>query len=163
VPETTTRFLSPARFVKPPLVDLAPSTKPDQVHGSLKPSNETAVTLLSPTIGTQFAAAATLAAAAGPRACPLAYPQPEPAILAAFAALVCGSYRSGRACLKGLAWLGLGWTLRWQAERLGSWSAHRIGGSCGPGTIESGMGEMSSLSEVKEGTTHHTILWRMTS
>ncbi len=137
--------------------------EPNREHGSLEPINETAVTLLSPTIGTQLAAAAVVAAAASPRACRLAYLQPEPSILAALAALDCGSYRSGRACFKGLAWLGLGWALRWQAERLGSWSAHRIGGCCGPGTIESGMGGMSYLSEVKEDSTHHTILWRMTS
>jgi hypothetical protein len=132
-------------------------------HGSLKSTNETAVTLLSPTIGTQLAAAATLAAASGPRACRLAYPQPEPSILAAEAELDSSGCRPGLACFKGLAWLGLGWTLRWQAERLGSWPSQRMGCCCGPGMIESGMGGMSYLSDVKEGTTHHTILWRMTS
>jgi len=57
--------------------------EPNKDHGSLKSTNETAVTLLSPTIGTQLAAAATRAAASGPRACRLAYPQPAPSILAA--------------------------------------------------------------------------------
>ena len=83
MPETTTRFLSPARFVTTASVATAAIHEPNKDHGSLKSTNETAVTLLSPTIGTQLAAAAALAAAAGPRACRLAYPQPEPSILAA--------------------------------------------------------------------------------
>ncbi|MGC1721809.1 MAG: hypothetical protein WA746_22715 [Isosphaeraceae bacterium] len=61
------------------------------------------MTLLSPTIGTQLAAAATLAAAAGPRACRLAYPQSEPSFLAAEAELESSRYRPGLACFKGLA------------------------------------------------------------
>ena len=105
--------------------------EPNKDHGSLKSTNETAVTLLSPTIGTQLAAAATLAAAAGPRACRLAYPQPEPSILAAEAEQDSSGCRPGLACFKGQAWLGLGWTLRWQAERLGSWPAQRMGVAAG--------------------------------
>jgi len=57
--------------------------EPNKDRGSLRSTNETAVTLLSPTIGTQLAAAATLAAAAGPRTCRLAYPQSELSILGA--------------------------------------------------------------------------------
>ncbi len=121
------------------------------------------MTLLSPTIGTQLAAAATLAAAAGPRTCRLAYPQPAPSILAAEAEQDSSGCWPGLACFSSQAWLGLGRTLRWQAERLGSWSAQRIGRCCGPGMIEPGMGGMSYLSEVKEDTTHNTILWRLTS
>jgi len=137
--------------------------EPNKDHGSLESTNETAVTLLSPTIGTQLAAAATLAAASGPRTCRLAYPQPAPSIQTAEAVQDSSGCWPGLACFKSQAWLGLGRTLRWQAERLGSWSAQRIGRCCGPGMIEAGMGGMSHLSEVKEDTTRHTILWRMTS
>jgi hypothetical protein len=72
-------------------------------HGSIKSTNETAVTLLSSTIGTQAAATAALAAAAGPRACRLAYPQSEPSFLAALADMDSSGCRPGLACFKGQA------------------------------------------------------------
>ncbi len=77
--------------------------EPNKDHGSFKPTNETAVTLLSPTIGTQLAATAALAAAAGPRACPLAYPQSEPSFLAARADMDSSGCRPGLACFKSQA------------------------------------------------------------
>jgi hypothetical protein len=77
--------------------------EPNRNHGSLKSTNEPAVTLLSPTIGTQLAAAATLAAAAGPRTCRLAYPQPEPPILAAEAEQDSSGCWPGLACFNSQA------------------------------------------------------------
>ena len=72
-------------------------------HGSIKSTNATSVTLLSPTIGTQAAATAALAAAADLRACRLAYPQSEPSSLAALGDMDSSGYRPGLACFKSQA------------------------------------------------------------
>ena len=61
----------------------------------------------------------------------------------------------------GLTRLRLNAALTSRATRI--LATQRMGRCCGPGTIDSGMGGMSNLSELKEGTTHHTIRWRMTS
>ena len=120
VTKTTARFLSPARFVTTACVALSPSTRPIKDHGSIKSTSETCVTLSSPTIGTQAAAAAALAAAADPCACLLAYRQSEPSNLAAEADRDLGAVLTGPGLLQepGLARLGLDASLASRATRI---------------------------------------------